>query len=199
MERTRHHSRANPSTGGWSQHQQTPYRRALLGDTDECSDPSSSDPGRPGCHQLLSIAMLHGAAGRRSRASGGAGDGCHSRTRCNVHRLSGLVGRGPARHDSSLTGRCLVRCTLPCWGEGSEMGTNVNAARVIYESFAAGDIGAFLAALDDRVEWVYPDGAAYDTQVGPPALAENVLAAVARDFAEFTATVDEYIDGGDVV
>src|SRR5215216_1892077 len=111
---------------------------------------SSSDPGRPGCHQLLSIAMLHGAAGRRSRASGGAGDGCHSRTRCNVHRLSGLVGRGPARHDSSLTGRCLVRCTLPCWGEGSEMGTNVNAARVIYESFAAGDIGAFLAALDDR-------------------------------------------------
>jgi len=79
------------------------------------------------------------------------------------------------------------------------MGTNVNAARVIYESFAAGDIGAFLAALDDRVEWVYPDGAAYDTQVGPPALAENVLAAVARDFAEFTATVDEYIDGGDVV
>ena len=53
--------------------------------------------------------------------------------------------------------------------------------------------------MDDRVEWVYPDGASYDTQVGPQALAENVLAAVARDFTEFTATVDEYIDGGDVV
>ena len=71
------------------------------------------------------------------------------------------------------------------------MGTNVNAARVIYESFADGDIAAFLAALDDRVDWVYPDGAAYDTQVGPQALAENVLATVARDITDFTATVDE--------
>ena len=35
--------------------------------------------------------------------------------------------------------------------------------------------------------------------VGPQALAENVLAAVARDFIDFTATVDEYVDGGDVV
>ena len=35
--------------------------------------------------------------------------------------------------------------------------------------------------------------------VGPQALAENVLAAVARDFTDFTATVDEYVDGGDVV
>jgi 2-(1,2-epoxy-1,2-dihydrophenyl)acetyl-CoA isomerase len=30
-------------------------------------------------------------------------------------------------------------------------------------------------------------------------LAENVLAAVARDFTDFTATVGEYIDGDDVV
>jgi uncharacterized protein len=79
------------------------------------------------------------------------------------------------------------------------MDTNVNAARVIYESFANGDIGAFLAALDDRVNWVYPDGGPYDTQIGPQALAENVLTAVATEFTDFTATVDEYIDGGDVV
>src|SRR5215211_2011223 len=103
---------------------------------------------------------------------------------CNVHSaVRGPVGRGRPRHESSSICRSRVRSTLPCWGdlpcwgEGGEMGTNVSAARVIYASFAAGDIAAFLAALGDRVDWVYPDGAAYDTQVGPQALAENVLAA----------------------
>jgi ketosteroid isomerase-like protein len=82
---------------------------------------------------------------------------------------------------------------------GSAVGTNVDAARAIYESFASGDIPGFLAALDERVEWVYPPGAAYASQVGPDAVAANVLSPVAEEFSDFTVTVDEYVDGGDVV
>jgi ketosteroid isomerase-like protein len=69
----------------------------------------------------------------------------------------------------------------------------------MYEAFAKGDVQAVAAAMDDHVEWVYPEGGLYDTQVGPQAVAENVFAAVASDFNDFTVTVDEYVEGGDVV
>ena len=53
--------------------------------------------------------------------------------------------------------------------------------------------------MHDNVEWVYPEGGLYDTQVGPQAVAENVFHHVAKDFNNFTVTVDEYVEGGDVV
>jgi ketosteroid isomerase-like protein len=79
------------------------------------------------------------------------------------------------------------------------MGNNVDTARGMYEAFAKGDIDAVLGAMDPNVDWVYPEGALYVTQAGPAAVAENVFAPVAQDFMDFTVTVDEYVDGGDVV
>ncbi len=79
------------------------------------------------------------------------------------------------------------------------MGKNADTAREMYEAFGKGDVQAVLAAMDDNVEWVYPAGGLYDTQVGPQAVAEHVFAPVAQDFNNFTVTVDEYVEGGDVV
>ena len=72
---------------------------------------------------------------------------------------------------------------------------SAGSASVVHEAGAHG----IFDDMDDRVDWVSPDGAFYDTQVGPQALAENVLAAVAGEFTDFSVTVDEYVDGGDVV
>ena len=79
------------------------------------------------------------------------------------------------------------------------MGKHTGTARGMYEAFGRGDVDAVLAAMDDDVEWVYPEGGLYDTQVGPHAVAENVFAPVMQDFSDFTVTVDEYVEGGDVV
>jgi ketosteroid isomerase-like protein len=88
------------------------------------------------------------------------------------------------------------------WGDGIEgatMGKNVETARGIYEDFAKGDVEAVLGAMDPNIDWAYPEGAMYRTQVGPQAVAENVFAAVVKEIPDFTVTVDEYVDGGDVV
>ena len=79
------------------------------------------------------------------------------------------------------------------------MGKHEDTARGMYEAFARGDVQAVLAAMDDTVEWVYPEGGLYDTQVGPQAVAENVFAPVMKDFNDFTVTVVEYVEDGDVV
>jgi hypothetical protein len=79
------------------------------------------------------------------------------------------------------------------------MGKNVDTARGMYEAFARGDVEAVLGAMDPNIDWVYPEGALYETQVGPQAVAENVFGPVAKEIPDFTVTVDEYVDGGDVV
>jgi uncharacterized protein len=84
-------------------------------------------------------------------------------------------------------------------GQRGEMSKNVDTARAMYEAFGRGDVEAVLREMDDNVEWFYPEGAIYQTQVGPQAIAANVFAAVAKEITDFTVTVDEYVDGGDVV
>jgi hypothetical protein len=79
------------------------------------------------------------------------------------------------------------------------MGKNVDTARGMYEAFARGDVEAVLGAMDPNIDWVYPEGALYETQVGPQAVAENVFGPVAKEIPDFTVTVDECVDGGDVV
>jgi hypothetical protein len=89
------------------------------------SDPAS---GAPPC-------VLIGVLRHRSAAAGSVSDDS-----CNVHSaLGGLVGRCRLESPSPAALCCGARCRA-AEREGGAMGTNVNAARVIYESFADGDI-----------------------------------------------------------
>jgi uncharacterized protein len=79
------------------------------------------------------------------------------------------------------------------------MGTNVQAVKGIYESFAKGDIGAVLGAFDEKIDWEEPDSLPYGNQTGPQAVGENIFARVVQDIQNFTVTPKDIVDGGDTV
>jgi ketosteroid isomerase-like protein len=79
------------------------------------------------------------------------------------------------------------------------MGANVETARVMYDSFAAGDVASVLAAFDDKIDWQEPDGLPFENQVGPQAVAENVFGSVLGQIRDFRLDVREFVDGDDIV
>lgn len=79
------------------------------------------------------------------------------------------------------------------------MGANADTARAVYDSFATGDIQSVLAAFDERIDWQEPAGLPFENQVGPQAVAENVIGAVVGQIQDFQLEVRELVDGGDIV
>jgi ketosteroid isomerase-like protein len=77
---------------------------------------------------------------------------------------------------------------------------NGEIVRDHYAASDRGDLEGMLAPLADDVRWTEAEGFPYaGTYIGPQAVAENVFAKIQRDFEDFTLTVDEVVDGGDVV
>ena len=81
------------------------------------------------------------------------------------------------------------------------MGSNLDVVKGVYAAFANGDIPGFLGALDEKIEWREPEGLApvFTSQIGPQAVAENVLGTVMKVVTDFSAVPEEFIDAGDVV
>ena len=81
------------------------------------------------------------------------------------------------------------------------MASNIDIVKGVYAAFANGDIPSFLAALDDKIEWREPEGLApvFTSQIGPQAVAENVLGAVMQQVSDFSVSPEEFIDAGDVI
>ena len=79
------------------------------------------------------------------------------------------------------------------------MGANVETARAMYDSFATGDVPNVLAKFDDKIDWQEPDGLPFENQVGPQAVAENVIGSVVGQIRDFRLDVREFVDGGDIV
>ena len=77
---------------------------------------------------------------------------------------------------------------------------NVKTVRELYDAFAAGDVEAVLAQLDQSIEWneaenhTYADGNPY---IGPQAVLEGVFMRLGADWEGFTVTPEEWLDAGD--
>ena len=79
------------------------------------------------------------------------------------------------------------------------MGINADAVRGLYEAFSKGDVAAVLAAMDDKIHWEEPASVPFENQIGPQAVAENIFGPVTDQIEGFAGTIDEVVDGGDVV
>jgi ketosteroid isomerase-like protein len=79
------------------------------------------------------------------------------------------------------------------------MGNNPDTVRGVYDAFAKGDVAAVLAAMDAKIDWQEPASLPFENQVGPDAVAENIFGPVVSQIGGFTVTVNEIVDGGDIV
>ena len=79
------------------------------------------------------------------------------------------------------------------------MASNVDIIKGVYESVGKGDIPGMLAVFDDKVEWEEPESLPYENQIGPQAIAENVLSQVVQDIQDFSLNMTEVHDAGDVL
>jgi ketosteroid isomerase-like protein len=73
--------------------------------------------------------------------------------------------------------------------------------RGLYAAFAAGDVPAFLAALDPEIRWNEAEGSPYfdgNPYVGPEAVVAGVLARIAADWDGFEVAVGELVGGPEV-
>jgi uncharacterized protein len=78
---------------------------------------------------------------------------------------------------------------------------DVQTIRRAYEAFNRGDIPAVLDAFDPRIEWVEPGGgrAPAGTFHGAQSVADDVFATVPRNFDEFRAEPEQFIDAAEHV
>jgi len=82
------------------------------------------------------------------------------------------------------------------------MPSNVEVIRGAYDAFAAGDVGAVVAAMAPDIVWneaesfPYADGNPY---VGPDAVVEGVFARLATEWVDFRVTPTQMLDAGDAV
>ncbi len=79
---------------------------------------------------------------------------------------------------------------------------NVKTVRELYDAFAAGDVEAVLAQLDQSIEWneaenhTYADGNPY---IGPQAVLEGVFMRLGFEWEGYTVTPEELLGAGDRV
>lgn len=82
------------------------------------------------------------------------------------------------------------------------MSSNVDLIRSLYAAFDAGDVPAFLARLDPRVEWNEAESFPYadrNPYIGPDAIIGGVFQRLESDWDGFQVEVGEIVGGGDVV
>jgi uncharacterized protein len=76
----------------------------------------------------------------------------------------------------------------------------VEVVRGGYEAMARGDVGAFLGAMAEDIEWYEAEGMPYGgLHRGGDEIAQKVLGPLITDIPNFAATPEEYIASGDTV
>lgn len=77
---------------------------------------------------------------------------------------------------------------------------NVETARGLYESFAAGDVDAVTATWDATIELREPDGiVGGGTLRGKDEILETLFAGLANDWRDVSIVPDRFVDGDDTV
>lgn len=82
------------------------------------------------------------------------------------------------------------------------MPSNVEVIRGAYDAFAAGDVGAVVAAMAPDIVWNEAESFPYadrNPYVGPDAVVEGVFARLAAEWDDFRVTPTEMLDAGDSV
>lgn len=82
------------------------------------------------------------------------------------------------------------------------MPSNVEVIRGAYDAFAAGDVGAVVAAMAPDIVWNEAESFPYadrNPYVGPDAVVEGVFARLATEWDDFRVTPTEMLDAGDSV
>jgi len=82
------------------------------------------------------------------------------------------------------------------------MPSSLDLVRGLYAAFGAGDLPAFLAHLDLRIQWNEAEGFPYadrNPYVGPDAIVSGVFQRLLGDWDDFRVEVGEIAGGGDVV
>jgi uncharacterized protein len=76
----------------------------------------------------------------------------------------------------------------------------VDVVKASYEAMGRGDLGAFLGAMADDVEWYEAEGMPYGgLHRGGDAIAQNVLGPLITDIPNFAVTPEEFVASGDTV
>jgi uncharacterized protein len=70
----------------------------------------------------------------------------------------------------------------------------------LYDSFAVGDLGAVLELLDPTVKWTEAEGFPYaGCYEGPDAVKAHVIERTEREWENYEAVPDEFIDAGTTI
>ncbi len=78
--------------------------------------------------------------------------------------------------------------------------SNADIIRAHYAASDRGDVAGMIAPLAADVRWTEAAGFPYaGTYVGPDAVVAGVFDRLGEDWDSYTLTIDEVIDGGDVV
>ncbi|GGS32571.1 nuclear transport factor 2 family protein [Actinokineospora fastidiosa] len=78
--------------------------------------------------------------------------------------------------------------------------TLLSTVRAHYAASARGDLAGMLAPITETSRWTEAAGSEYaGVYTGPDAVRAGVFERIGADWAEFAATVDEVVDGGDIV
>ncbi len=80
--------------------------------------------------------------------------------------------------------------------------SNLDPVRALYAAFAKGDMAAALATMAADIVWNEAENYPYadrNPYVGPEAVLHGVFARIGADWDGFSATSDEFIDGGETI
>lgn len=78
--------------------------------------------------------------------------------------------------------------------------SNVETAKGMDESFAAGDTEAVIATWDSSIELDEPEGlVGGGTLYGPDEILENLFAGLANDWTDVSVRPERFVDGRDTV
>ncbi len=78
--------------------------------------------------------------------------------------------------------------------------SNLDIIKNLYKAFEQGDISSILEILDPQVEWIESEGIPYGgVFIGHEAVLQGVFQKIAAEWDNFQATVDEFIDAGDII
>jgi ketosteroid isomerase-like protein len=80
------------------------------------------------------------------------------------------------------------------------MASAVDVVKGGYDAMGRGDVGAFLGAMAEDIEWYEAEGMPYGgLHRGTDAIAQDVLGPLIADIPNFAAVPEEYIASGDTV
>lgn len=78
--------------------------------------------------------------------------------------------------------------------------SNTDIIRAHYAASDRGDLEGMLAPFAEDVSWTEAAGFPYaGTYIGPDAVAANVFQRLQDEWDDYTVTIEELVDGGDVV